>query len=98
MVVKSGVTEGNMPFRAPIYSSYREAFQALSNQGFLGFYKGNLAGSLHLIGSFIFKNYLITWFKFDKEEYFWKKSGNLTKLILGKFQFLIVFREVLMKF
>ena len=84
MVVKSGVTEGNMPFRAPIYSSYREVFKALGNQGFLGFYKGNLAGSLHLIGSFLVKKSLISWFKFDKEEFFWKKSGNLAKLVLGK--------------
>lgn len=38
MVVKSGVTKGNMPFRAPVYSSYREVIQGLYNQGLLGFY------------------------------------------------------------
>ena len=83
MMIKSGVTESNMPFRAPVYSSYREAFRALSNQGFLGFYKGNLAGSIHMGMGFVFKRYLVTWFKFNDEEYFWKKSSSWIKLFLG---------------
>lgn len=37
----------NKPFRAPVYTSYKEAFQALGNQGLLGFYKGNMLGLLH---------------------------------------------------
>lgn len=83
LIVKSGVTKGNMPFRAPVYSSYREVFRGLMNQGFLGFYKGNLAGAFHLAASFFFKKNLVTWFKFDKEEYFWKNSGNLIKMFFG---------------
>ena len=34
----------NQPFRAPIYGSYAEVWRGLSNQGFLGFYKGNFLG------------------------------------------------------
>ena len=49
LIIKSGVTESNKPFRAPVYSSYREAFRGLSNQGFLGFFKGNLFNTFHII-------------------------------------------------
>lgn len=45
--LSSGVTASNMPFRAPIYTNYREAFMAISGQGYQGFYKGNLVHSLH---------------------------------------------------
>ena len=83
MVLKSGVTKGNMPFRAPVYSSYKEVFMGLYNQGALGFYKGNLAGSLHLTCGFMLKRYLATWFKFGKEEYFWRKSKNWIKIFFG---------------
>jgi hypothetical protein len=37
----------NKPFRAPVYTSYKEVFQALANQGLLGFNKGNLLGLTH---------------------------------------------------
>jgi hypothetical protein len=47
VLIKSGVTEGNIPFRAPVYSSYYEAFKGLSKQGYLGFYKGGLLGLLY---------------------------------------------------
>lgn len=84
MVLKSGVTKGNMPFRAPVYSSYKEVFTGLANQGLLGFYKGNLAGSVNLASTFICKRYMATWFKFGKEEFFWRKSSNLIKLFFGE--------------
>jgi hypothetical protein len=48
LIIKSGVTGSNKPFRAPVYNSYREVFQALANQGFLGFYKGNFLGILQM--------------------------------------------------
>jgi len=35
------VTGSNKAFRAPVYASYREVFQALKNQGLPAFYKGN---------------------------------------------------------
>jgi len=47
LIIKSGVTGTNKPFRAPVYTSYKEVFQALANQGLLGFYKGNLIGLGH---------------------------------------------------
>ena len=87
MVLKSGVTQGNMPFRAPVYTSYKEVFNGLLNQGVLGFYKGNFAGCLHIGSSFIFKRYLATWFKFGKEERFWKTSKNWMKIFIGFFFF-----------
>lgn len=37
----------NKNFRAPVYASYKEAFQSIANQGLLGFYKGNLLGLVH---------------------------------------------------
>lgn len=85
MVVKSGVTKGNMPFRAPIYSSYREAIKALSNQGFLGFYKGNLAGMLHLTFFYGFKTQIATLNKFGEFDYYWKNSGIFFKMPSSKF-------------
>lgn len=47
LIVKSGMTSFNKPFRAPIHSSYKEAFQAMANQGILGYYKGNAIGLVH---------------------------------------------------
>lgn len=41
LIKSSGVPEGQKPYRAPIYSSYRECINALRKQGILGFYKGN---------------------------------------------------------
>lgn len=83
MVVKSGVTKGNMPFRAPVYSSYREVIQGLYNQGLLGFYKGNLAGSLHFACTFWLKRKLATNYKFGKDEFFWRNSSAWIKVLYG---------------
>jgi hypothetical protein len=49
LLVKSGVTGTNQPFRAPVYAGYFETIRALANQGFLGFFKGYAAGCLHLM-------------------------------------------------
>ncbi|EGR31220.1 mitochondrial carrier protein, putative [Ichthyophthirius multifiliis] len=42
LILKSGSLGSNMPFRAPVYTSYKDVIQSLKNQGFQGFYKGNL--------------------------------------------------------
>jgi hypothetical protein len=41
IIKSSGVPQGQKPYRAPIYSSYRECINSLKKQGILGFYKGN---------------------------------------------------------
>ena len=38
----------NKPYSAPVYTSYKEVFQGLANQGLFGFYKGNLLALLHI--------------------------------------------------
>mmetsp|Transcript_6241 Transcript_6241/g.10828 ORF Transcript_6241/g.10828 Transcript_6241/m.10828 type:complete len:322 (-) Transcript_6241:30-995(-) len=45
--LSSGMIADNMPFRSPIYANYRQAFMAISGQGYQGFYKGNLINSVH---------------------------------------------------
>jgi hypothetical protein len=47
LMVKSGM-ENQRAFKAPVYTSYRQVFTALGNQGLLGFYKGNALGLFHL--------------------------------------------------
>lgn len=59
MLVKSGVTEGNIPFRAPVYSSYYEAFKGISRQGYFGFYKGGGLGLIYSFGNLYGKMKLI---------------------------------------
>jgi len=45
----SGVTGTDLPYRAPIYTTYRQALGGLMRQGLLGFYKGNLLSIMHMI-------------------------------------------------
>ncbi|EAR91059.1 carrier protein (macronuclear) [Tetrahymena thermophila SB210] len=47
LLIKSGATGTNRPFRAPVYGTYMEVFRGLSNQGLLGFYKGNFVGLMY---------------------------------------------------
>ena len=58
LMVKTGA-DGQRAFRAPAYLGYKETFNALKNQGFLAFYKGNMYGNLHYIISNYFKFNLI---------------------------------------
>ncbi|CAD8158641.1 unnamed protein product [Paramecium octaurelia] len=51
LLIKSGAVGSNKPFRAPIYTTYREAFQGLTNQGWQAFFKGNLIGIIHLLAN-----------------------------------------------
>lgn len=60
ILVKSGVTEGNIPFRAPVYSTYYEAFKGISKQGLFGFYKGGGIGLIYSFGNLYGKMKLIT--------------------------------------
>lgn len=83
MVIKSGVTKGNMPFRAPVYSSYREVFKALSNQGFLGFYKGNMITIFYMAASYFPKKFIATSFKYSEFEILWRKTRVWVKMTLG---------------
>lgn len=90
MVIKSGATKGNMPFRAPVYSSYREVFKALSNQGFLGFYKGNMATILYMAASYFPKKFIATSFKYSEFEVLWRKTRVWVKMTFGFSVFLVI--------
>jgi hypothetical protein len=37
-----------LPYKAPVYRTYFEAFQGIYKQGMRGFYKGNGARCLHI--------------------------------------------------
>ena len=43
-MIKSGLTDGNRPFRAPVFTGYFDVTKTLSNQGILGFFKGYWTG------------------------------------------------------
>jgi len=47
LIIRNGVMGYNKSFRAPVYASYKEAFQSIANQGLFGFYKGNFLGLVH---------------------------------------------------
>ncbi len=72
----------NKAFRAPVYSSYGECIRGLLNQGFLGFYKGNMVGIGHACMTSYFKFH--TFDMLDFEDYkFHHKVGILPKMIIG---------------
>lgn len=66
LLVKSGSIEGNIPFRAPVYSGYYETYKALSKQGLLGFYKGNFLGISHSFINSIIKVEIYKMFRFNE--------------------------------
>jgi hypothetical protein len=39
----------NLPYRAPVYRNYFEAYLGLYKQGIRGFYKGNTVRCLHIV-------------------------------------------------
>jgi hypothetical protein len=73
--LSSGVVGNNRPFRAPYYKNYREAFSALSAQGYKGFFKGNF---LELC-RFCATSSPIIWLSYSNV---YKESGVLKPLVI----------------
>ncbi len=80
----------NKPFRAPVYSGYKEVLKALANQGLLGFYKGNLIGIIyHWMNSYLRFNSLDM---LDYKNYkFYHEGSPFLKGFVGKIQFLLIY-------
>ncbi len=66
-VLRNLILGTNKAFRAPVYSSYMECIKGLFNQGFLGFYKGNMVGIGHTCMTSYFKFH--TYDMLDFEDY-----------------------------
>mmetsp|Transcript_17404 Transcript_17404/g.19829 ORF Transcript_17404/g.19829 Transcript_17404/m.19829 type:complete len:361 (+) Transcript_17404:33-1115(+) len=82
LLIKSGVTGTNKPFRAPVYTGYFEVIQALMRQGFLGFYKGNLIGMTHLGLTGLSRMYPMHHFKYSNSEFYHGQS-NMYRICLA---------------
>ena len=78
LIKSSGVPEGQKPYRAPIYNSYRECINALQKQGILGFYKGN---GIRMVAYGAINRGRITldWFFRDRYQF---KEHNIVKVFL----------------
>jgi len=78
LIKSSGVPEGQKPYRAPIYSSYRECINSLKKQGILGFYKGN---AIRLVAfSSIYRGRItLDWYF---REHFDMRSNSILKMFL----------------
>jgi hypothetical protein len=73
--LSSGVVGNNRPFRAPFYRNYKEAFSALSAQGYKGFYKGNF---LDICRNFVVSSPML-WVSYLN---FYRDSGPLRPFLL----------------
>lgn len=71
LMIKSGMTGSNRPFRAPIYTGYYEVVRALANQGLLGFFKGYWTGCQYAISNSYFR-----FLAFNKLDFEWARMWH----------------------
>jgi hypothetical protein len=86
LLVKSGVTGTNKPFRAPVYTGYSEAFKALLNQGALAFYKGNFLGLIAMSVNTLLKNFMMVSPNLQRTTEYYKKFGVAGTILACKYK------------